>query len=328
MKKTFLSALSVVLTTGCSVLNYGGNVKMDNLKQPPRNTTMMGVVKGISDYYQLGLDEPMIYGLSGHAFLINIHNGICPSGPYCWKREKMNPLFANMGLKVTDLGFFWSKSTKEERAEVEKKLKKSLDEGIPCSLINMENQIISGYDEKGFNTAQPWGGNFPPGKMSFGTWEELGKEIHINFYTFEKVEPVDRKKAIIASLEYAVDLFRNPKEHTGKNYGIGAEAYERWIKAVPKHGAEHGNWWNGVVWGECREMASKYFAQIGKENKEVIDQCSQLEKDYLNISSNLKKISRKKLDQDEKLKLLEKTKQLEVEAIEKVEKLLNFLREN
>lgn len=307
----------------------GKPVKLANIKQPPLNTTMMGVVKAVSDYYKLGLSEPMVYGLSGHAFLINIHEQLCTSGPYVWKREEMNPQFANMGLKVTDLGFFSQKNSKEERAEVEKKLRSALDKKIPCSLINMENQLIDGYDEKGFDTAQPWAPKvkFPPARLSFGSWKELGKEIHMNFYTFEKTKPVDQKAAIIASLDYAIDLHKNSEEHSNKAFGIGPRAYDNWIEAVPKHGASHGNWWNGTVWSECRQMASKYFAEIGKEHKKVVDTCDDLEKAYLKISENLKKISDKKLDAEKKKKLLEETKYLEADAIEKVEILADYLRD-
>ena len=120
----------------------GEGAKLENLKQPPLNTTMMGVLKGVSDYHGLNLSTPMIYGLSGHAFLINIHVELCPSGPYCWKREEAEPLIKNMGLKMTDLGFFGTNATKEARADVERKLREALDKGIPCSLLNRENQII------------------------------------------------------------------------------------------------------------------------------------------------------------------------------------------
>ena len=84
----------------------GEGTKLKNLVQPPLNTTMMGVLKGVSDYHGLNLSEPMIYGLSGHAFLINIHVELCPSGPYCWKWENAKTLIQNMGMRMTDLGFF------------------------------------------------------------------------------------------------------------------------------------------------------------------------------------------------------------------------------
>ena len=48
-----------------------------------------------------------------------------------------------------------------------------MDEDSPCSLLNMENQLITGYDDTGFDTAQPWcphNKDFPPRRLSSGTW--------------------------------------------------------------------------------------------------------------------------------------------------------------
>jgi len=317
-----------VLLTGGTMITTGESTRLENLKQPPLNTTMMGVLKGVSDYYGLGLSAAMIYGLSGHAFLINIHVELCPSGPYVWKRENAEPLIANMGMKMTDLGFFGLKSDKEARAGVENRLREALDAGIPCSLINMENQIIDGYDETGFFSAQPWApeNQFPPARLTFGTWIEFGEEFHTNFYTIEKVMPINRQAAILASLDYAVDMYKNPTKHSTEPYGVGPKAYENWIKAVPTFGSEHGNWWNAIVWSECRYMAARYIAEIGKGNEHVSDLCSQLRNEYLKISSNLRKISNKEMIPEEKIELLKVTKGLEADAIEKVEKLAVALR--
>jgi len=67
MVAVLITALS---TGGTIVMGEQGN-RLANLKQPPLNTTMMGVLKGVADCHGLGLSEPMIYGLSGHAFLSN-----------------------------------------------------------------------------------------------------------------------------------------------------------------------------------------------------------------------------------------------------------------
>jgi len=304
-------------------------MKLGKLKQPPLNTTMMGVLKGVSDHHGLNLSEPMVYGLSGHAFLINIHVQLCPSGPYCWKRENAEPLIENMGMRMTDLGFFGTGASEGARAEVEGKLRQALDGGVPCSLINMENQIIGGYDVTGFFTAQPWAPQreFPPAKLSFGSWKEFGLECHVNFYTIEKVEPVDRQAAILASLRYAVDMWRSPAEHSTGAYGAGPNAYDNWIEAVPAFGSGHGNWWNATVWSECRWMAAQYSAQIGKENEGVSDLCSQLESGYLEISTNLRRVSDKQMVPEEKAELLEATRRLEDAAIGSVEQLVTALND-
>ena len=161
---------------------------LKDLRQPPLNTTMMGVLKAAVDYHALKLEEPMVFGLSGHAFLINIHTELCPSGPYCWKRKNVEPLIENMGLRMTDLGFFDATATEEARADVERKLREALDKGIPCSLINLENQIIRGYDGVQLLSVHPWPkhNNFPPATLSFDSWTEFGKKFHVNFYTLEK----------------------------------------------------------------------------------------------------------------------------------------------
>jgi hypothetical protein len=302
--------------------------RLEELKQPPFNTTMMGVLKGAADYHGLGLDESSVYGLSGHAFLINIHTQLCPSGPYCWQRGKVEPLIRNMGLRMTDLGFFGAEAEAEARGKVEQALRAALDKGVPCSLINMENQLIDGYDATGFFTVQPWAPKvkFPPDRLSFGSWKEFDKGIHVNFYTLEKVAPTARREAILASLDYAVDVWKNPGTHTIKDYGAGPDAYDRWIKAVPEYGGSHGNWWNATVWSECRRMAADFVTAIGAEHTDAADLCAELSSAYQQIAANLGKTSNKKMDADEKIALLKETKQLEASAIEKVEKLAEALR--
>ena len=308
--------------------NERKGLRLVNLKQPPLETTMMGVLKGVSDYHALGLSEPMVFGLSGHAFLINIHVEMCPSGPYVWKRETMDPLIENMGMRMTDLGFFSPMADREARMCVEKQLREALDAGIPCSLINLENQVIDGYDETGLFTAQPWAPHnpFPPARLSFGAWNEFGAEFHVNFYTIEKVKPIDREAAILASLDYAVDMHRNPAKYSTDAYGVGPIAYDNWINAVPTSGSSHGNWWNATVWSECRLMAARYFAEIGKDNKGVSGLCLKLKNRYLNISGNLDKASSKEMASEEKIELLRETKRWEAAAIEDVEKLSVAIR--
>jgi hypothetical protein len=302
--------------------------RLSGLRQPPLNTTMMGVLKGVADYHGMGLSEPMVFGLSGHAFLINIHVGLCPSGPYCWKRENAVPLVRNMGLKMTDLGFFSAETKGETRADVERRLREALDRGIPCSLINMENQIIDGYDAAGFFTAQPWGpqAGFPPARLSFGAWEEFGREVHVNFYTIGKARPVDRRAAILASLDYALDVWRQPAGHSSGAYGAGPSAYDNWIAAVPASGSGHGNWWNATVWSECRQMAAAYFSEIGKDDGSVADLCSRLNVEYLRIAGNLRRAGDKTMAPDAKIALLREARQWETAAVGRVAELAAALR--
>jgi hypothetical protein len=102
---------------------------------PPFDSTFMGVIKGVADFYSLRHSSAMIYGASGYAFFLNIHETLCPSGPYSFNREPIYVLLANLGLQVTDLGFFSNGSTKGERDRVERTIK--------TSYVKSNEQILS-----------------------------------------------------------------------------------------------------------------------------------------------------------------------------------------
>jgi hypothetical protein len=232
---------------------------------------------------------------------------------------------------MKNLGFFTSKSTLEERRIIEEVLKKNIDAKIPCSLLNMENQLISGYGDTYFIVQKPWPKvdlPFTPKTLTFQTWKELGDEVHIDFFTFDKIQRADDKTVIRESLSYGVDLTRNPgKYRLEKQYVIGLEAYNTWIKAIKDgHGGSHGNLWNGTVWGECRKMASRYFSEIAQKYQGKISRkAAELSNPYAKIAKLIIKASDKKLADNEKIKTLLEAQKTEESCVGKIEDLLNTL---
>lgn len=297
------------------------------ITQPPLNTTMMGVIRGVADSFGLSFDTPTLYGMSGHAFLINIHEAICPSGPYCWKYQPFISLLENMGIKMKEHGFFSGESTAEERAALEGIIRGELEAGNPCSVLNLDNQLISGFDDSGFCCIQPWKCDFPPARLTFGTWKEIEEEIHACFYSFHKTGLLESSYAIQRSLLYAVDLTENPDNHTSPPYSCGLAAYDAWINAVKKgYGKEHGNWWNGSVWGECRSMGADYFRKIAKDFPACTELAEELAELFSETAGVLLKVSDKELDDELKIALLrearvneEKTLPLMQELAETIE---------
>ncbi|MEW6755873.1 MAG: hypothetical protein AB1505_33585 [Candidatus Latescibacterota bacterium] len=299
------------------------------LRVPCCNTTLMGVVRGVADYYGLPASDALLYGGTGHAFLMNIHEALCPSGPYCWNPEPFVAGLRNLGLVRTDHGFFGTGSSAGERAVVEGLLRSKLEAGIPCSLLNMENQLITGYDDSGFLTTQPWAPHvdFPPAHLSFGTWAELGQEFHLSFFSFERREPATPLETVVASLEYAVDVWRRPERHTGPAYGVGPRAYDNWIAAVEQgHGASHGNWWNGTVWAECRSRAADYLRELAAEHPQAREAGAALGQEDGIIAANLGLASDKEMDPAAKVALLRQTRAAEEACIPRLETLAESLR--
>jgi len=302
-------------------------MNIDKLGVPPFNTTLLGVVRGVADYYGLDHSDAMLYGATSHAFLINIHEALCPSGPYCWKPDSFRSLLGNLGIEMIDHGFFSSESPGAERERIEALLREHLDRGVPCSLLNMENQLITGYDEAGFITTQPWAPHvdFPPAHLTFGTWEELGEEIHMSFFTFRQVDAADTREAVVASLRCGADMCRHPEQYTDEPYGVGPRAYEKWIAAAGEHGDSHGNWWNGTVWAECRRQAASYLREIGETFAEVGEEAQKLAQAYDAIAANLERSSDKELESDTKIGLLGEARAAEEECAAGLERLAESL---
>lgn len=302
-------------------------MQLEGLRQPANSTSLMGVLIGVLRYYRTGVSDAAAYGGSGHAFLINIHDQLCPSGPYVWKHDWFLPLVRNLGLEMTDLGFYGPNPAEGEREAVEAALRGALDAGRPCALANMENQLIRGYDHEKFLVARPWdcAPDITPETLTFGTWAEFGSECHVNFYAFEKRERAAEGALVRAALRAAVELFREPEKHSIEGYRHGAGAYDNWLAAVAEHGGSHGNWWNATVWAECREMAGAWFEELAGTLPGLSGPAQELARTYRRLAGVLARAADKQLASGEKLPLVAEARELEAAAVEMAERLLGRL---
>jgi hypothetical protein len=327
--KCGLAASAIIVSRVYAIdTRKGSPMVLENLKVTPNNSTLMGVVKGVSDYYGFKYSDGMLYGGSGHAFFINIHKELCPSGPYCWNRKPFYGVLENLGIEMTDQGFYSGTSSKEERQKIETILKSALNGKEPCALINMEYQMINGYDETGFLTSQPWAMDFPPKHLTFETWSEMGSEVHVNYFTFKHIEPKNEKEIIKQSLLYALDVNKNPSLHTSEPYFTGSAAYDAWSKSLENGtGAAngHGCWWNGTVWCECRTMASKYFNEISEKYPTIKKQASSLSKKYETISDGLRKVADKNVEGSVKIATLKTIKAQEADCLPEISEIIKAI---
>ncbi len=304
-----------------------------NLKQPPLCSSLMGCIKGASDYFDLDLSTPMLYGLTGHAFLINIHKDLCPSSPYCWNHNSFYKLSGDLGIHHSDSYCFTKETPREERKAADDRMRKHLDNGNLCILTFLEHQLFCGYDEKGYMILQPWGGKsgaeIP--LLTFDTWDEcIDRE---GWVMFDLLEKVPHEKAMINNirrgLEYTLELFRSPEKYEEKDYKIGHGAYRNWIEFIKRNGGNnHGHWWSASVWTESRRFASEFFLEL-KEMEEVkksTELCDSLSETYTRIASCLDKAKEKELADKKKLALLGECAELEKNAETGLAELLSDLR--
>jgi hypothetical protein len=77
---------------------------LEGLKSTPAWVTHLGCQKGCLDYLGSDASMPWLYGATGHAFVINMHDVVCPSSPTARHTEPLlMDLSLNIGYVVTGI---------------------------------------------------------------------------------------------------------------------------------------------------------------------------------------------------------------------------------
>lgn len=244
--------------------------KLDNLRWSPKWTTHLGCVKGCLDYLNKDVSDAWLFGATGHAFLLNIHEVVCPSGPTAWNTSRLCELGKNVGYEIGGVfGFKDQDDFAEKKAQAWEEAKNAINEGLPCygwELDIPEYYVVFGYDDDGYYFSGP---QCDEGKGA-KPWSELGEtEIGVlEMYHLKPVDKSDDATAIKEGLAYALEHSRNPDKWIFPKYKSGLAGYDLWMKALDAGEADGwGMAYNSAVWCECRAHAVAFL----KEAKERVD---------------------------------------------------------
>ena len=72
--------------------------ELKGLRWKPAWISHMGCLAGCAEYLGVKLARPWLYGGTAHAFALNIHEDVCPSGPTAWDTRMIGRLAPNVGL--------------------------------------------------------------------------------------------------------------------------------------------------------------------------------------------------------------------------------------
>ena len=105
----------------------------------------------------------------------------------------------------------------------------------------------------------------------------------------------------------AVDLYQHPERHSGGDYAVGAGAYRNWITALEsgQNVNPHGNWWNSMVWSECRQFAAVFLDEVVAAYPGVETAARALAADYRAISAAIRQVGDKDTVDTSKVALLQ-----------------------
>ena len=240
--------------------------KLENFHWKPHWVSHLGCILACKDYLGMAVSDAAVFGGTGHAFVINIHHELCPSGPTAWKSEMIFENIKNLGLEIS--GHFCWQSEGEDKfyqaqQETWEMVRRSIDENLPCYCWYLdEYAIIDGYDETGYYLKGP-GNEAGVGPVS---WQKLGKEgvAFLEAYHVSKTGKRPSAEDIVRdAFQAAAAHANNLKGWIFDDYRSGVEAYDWWIAALEqgKAGA-FGNGYNAQVWCECRAYAVEFLEEF------------------------------------------------------------------
>jgi len=294
---------------------------MKKLMQKPLASTLMSSVQAAYNHYNdKPLSEAMLYGLSGHAFVIHITNGLGPCAPYTWDMKPFDTLCKeNLGLSIfNDETLITKDTTCEPCRKATLMMMKSIDEGNLVLLSSYEYQLITEYTDEVFITTKPWDDNaYVTPDLELNTFE--GLIDFCMFYRIEKTEKISLRQGILDSLDYAISLFENP--HATLDSAMGIKAYDFWLEKINEENATgHGNWWSSTVWAESRKMASLYMTEIKPyfTCDDIFDEVSEI---YKTSSKLFTDIANRETKMDKKIELIKALKENEMLSYDVLNKL-------
>lgn len=237
---------------------------LENLKWSPKWVSHLGCVKGCLDYLGIEMTDAWLYGGTGHAFIINIGQDCCASGPTAWKTMMLFEQGPALGYQVE--GFFGSKYH-QDLADLQKQAwdftRSAIDHGLPVYAWEVdipEFYVIYGYDDVGYYYSGP-GCDDGKGPKS---WKELGDTGIgiVELYSLKSVESKTPGELVKSAFVGALKHARNPNEWIFENYYAGLKGFGHWIIGLETGIANRfGMGYNAGVWHECRQFAVDFLRE-------------------------------------------------------------------
>ncbi|MHA1927891.1 MAG: ArsR/SmtB family transcription factor [Candidatus Thorarchaeota archaeon] len=269
-------------------------IALKKLKWQNRWVSHLGAIESCLKYLQMKIPTQWLYGATGHAFILNIGENMCPSGPTAWNTEMLFNMAPKIGYKVN--GIIGMKS-EPDFIRMQKNawtlVKDAIDNNLPCygwELMIPEYYLIKGYDTKGYYFTGPLADKMKGPK----DWTELGNtDISIlELYSVTLGNPLDDQIVIKEALRNSLIHSTNPPKWIRSEYRSGLEGYDRWIRCTKNGTAQtQGMAYNTAVWSECRTFAVDFLKLSKKKLKgiarEEFEEAIML---YNEVSDNLKKV--------------------------------------
>jgi len=258
------------------------NVKLT----PPWSwVSWIGAVTSVLRAMGIAKDFTDVGGMSGYAFIVNIHPELCPSGPTAFDWGMLIEGTQALGLEIELVGESHDEWSDDEAlmANLFEQVRQEVDEGRPSVVWGAtsapEFAIVYGYRAESYLVrsfrstigktrgacAQPLGPDESPEEPV--PYNELKAPGCVAAFFFRDRLETDPTKAERGAISRAVQLLRDRHPCFDPDYLHGTHAFTAWADSLKQGKAQpFGNAYNtGCYWelqmlaaGFCRRVASRY----------------------------------------------------------------------
>lgn len=237
----------------------------------------MGCLQGCLKYLHSDVSPAWLYGVSGHAFGLNIHQQLCPSGPHVWSGwGSLQGREGLLGLRIERVGPWYKGHDGEYEAHQKlawDRTREALDGGTACvgyDLSWAEFYVVNGYDDRGYRY---WNTNMGALKQEGPVaWDEYGDGGVVHMIALQYVtatQPTGTDRATVkAALQWVVEFGAHGDANDPTRqpaYASGLAAYDQWLRALDDpecwKGDCNGAMYNAEVWRECRRQAVGFLQE-------------------------------------------------------------------
>ncbi|OYD16709.1 hypothetical protein CH330_02065 [candidate division WOR-3 bacterium JGI_Cruoil_03_51_56] len=243
----------------------------------------VGSVTSVLKSRGLDCDFTDVAGMSGYAFVVNIHDKLCPSGPTAFDWTMLEEGTQALGMETEILMVAHEGGTNEEEliSELFERVRHEIDKGRCCvvwgATSTPEFSIVHGYRDNSYlvrsrrsqqgKTEREWKrplgeDEFPEEPVRYDRLQAPGWLGAVFFGDrIEKGQSRAERKAVAR----AVQLLRDQHACFDPDYAHGTNAFEVWAELIEAGKAEvFGNAYNVHCYWEMQMLASGFCRRLAK----------------------------------------------------------------
>lgn len=255
-------------TAGGAQMKGSARVPME-VTYRPAWLTWVAATTGCLNALGVECDTVDVAGYSGYAFIMNVAEDLCPSGPTAFDWAVLSQGVALLGKSTISFRGGTCGGSPEDFRAAYTLVRSEVEAGRPCVLWGTyvpEFGIAVGVEDGSYlvRTFKPLTGE-PEPPIAFDKLEVPGGAYVLAFPVPMKMP---REVADQAAVYHAAEILSCQSGHP--EYRRGLEAYDLWIAALTAGKADaFGNSYNAQCWAEAKRFAHQFLLRLAGRNESV-----------------------------------------------------------